>query len=78
MDQILQYLKKHGEKLDSDIAIARHIPLTRVRAFVTELTATGEVIVCHTTRYVEGRKVEGILCRISGYIPPASPGKKAT
>jgi hypothetical protein len=31
---------------------------------------------CQSTRFVEGRKIEGLLCRIAGYIPPAAPGRK--
>jgi hypothetical protein len=41
-----------------------------------ELSAKGDVIMCSTTRYTNGKPVQGMLCRASGYIPPASPGRK--
>lgn len=77
MQDILQYLKDHGERLDADIAAGTGISLENVRQRLTELSAKGEVIMCRTTRYNEGKKVEGMLCRVAGYIPPASPGRKA-
>jgi len=40
------------------------------------LSARGEVMTCRSTRYLDGKKVEGLLCRIAGYIPPAAPGRK--
>jgi hypothetical protein len=27
--------------------------------------------------YIKGKKSEGMLCRIAGYIPAASPGRKS-
>ncbi|MFA5083637.1 MAG: hypothetical protein WC474_13880 [Hydrogenophilaceae bacterium] len=77
MQEILQYLKDHGERLDSEIAAGMGISLEKVCLHLTELAAKGEVIMCRTTRYTEGnKKVEGMLCRVAGYIPPASPGRK--
>jgi hypothetical protein len=46
MNEILQYLKKNGQKLDM-------------------------------TRYDNEKILENISCRISGYIPPAAPGRKS-
>ena len=77
MQEILQYLKEHGERLDADIAAGTGISLENVCLYVTELAARGEVIVCRSTRYVDDKKIEGMLCRIAGYIPPASPGRKS-
>ena len=77
MQRILQYLKVHGDRLDSEIAAETGIPLRNVRLWVSELAARREVVMCHTTRFIEGEKVEGMLCRVAGYIPPASPGRKA-
>lgn len=76
MQTIHQYLKSRGEQLDSEIATATRIPLTDVRLHLSELSARGDVIVCRSTRYIKGRKSEGMLCRIAGYIPAASPGRK--
>ncbi len=31
---------------------------------------------CKVTRYTDGKPVELMLCRISGYVPPAAPRPK--
>lgn len=77
MDQILKYLKKHGERLDSEIATGAGLSLARTRQYLTELAAKGEVVAYHSTRFVEGQKIEGIRCRLAGITPKAAPGKKA-
>lgn len=77
MQQILNYLRTRGERLDAEIATDTGISLENVRQGVARLSAQGEVIVCQSTRFKDGRKTEGWLCRIAGYIPPASPGRKA-
>ncbi len=77
MQDILQYLKLNGERLDSEIATATGISLAKVRLSVSELSAKGDVIVCRSIRYKEGKPIEAILCRVSGYIPPAAPGRKS-
>ena len=77
MNEILQYLKKHGERLDTDIAGATGIPLAKVRAQLAELAAKCEVVVCHSIRFNTGKKVEVTIYRIAGYTPPASPGRKS-
>ena len=74
--EILQYLKKNGERLDTEIAVATGISLANVLLHLSELAAKGEVVACHSIRFEKGKKVEGISCRLTGYIPPASPGRK--
>lgn len=76
MQEILKYLKDRGEKLDSEIALATGLPLEAVRRHVSALSARGEVMTCQSIRYRDGKPVEGLLCRIAGYIPPAAPGRK--
>jgi hypothetical protein len=76
MQKIHQYLKGRGEQLDAEIAAATRIPLPDVRLYLSELSKRGDIIACHSTRFVEGKKIEGMLCRIAGYIPTASPGRK--
>jgi DNA-binding transcriptional ArsR family regulator len=76
LQEILKYLKDRGEKLDSEIAAAMDMPLDAVRRHVSALSARGEIMTCQSTRFVEGRKIEGMLCRIAGYVPPAAPGRK--
>mgnify|MGYP006274266885 CR=1 FL=1 len=48
-----------------------------VRQSVAGLAATGAVITCNLTRFENGKRTESWLCRVSGYIPPAAPGRKA-
>jgi DNA-binding IclR family transcriptional regulator len=76
LQEILKYLKDRGEQLDSEIAAATGMPLESVRRHVSALSARGEVMTCQSTRFSDGKKVEGLLCRIAGYIPPAAPGRK--
>jgi predicted ArsR family transcriptional regulator len=73
---ILQYLKKHGQQLDSEIAAATGIPLAKVRFSLADLSARGEISRCNVTRFNDGKPTEGLLCRIAGFIPPPAPGRK--
>ncbi len=77
MIEILQCLKKHGQRLDSEIAKETGMPLATVRQGVAGLAASGAIITCSLTRFENGKRIEGWLCRVSGYIPPAAPGRKA-
>ena len=76
MHDILKYLKDRGERLDSEIATDTGISLENVRRHVAGLSARGEVIMCQSIRFNNGKKSEGLLCRVAGYIPPSSPGRK--
>lgn len=77
-DKILQYLKNNpGERLDTVIAAATHIPLVKLRPYLSELAAINEIVSCHSIKFVNGIKTEGTSCRIAGYSPPASPGRKS-
>ncbi|MDP2794278.1 MAG: winged helix-turn-helix domain-containing protein [Sulfurisoma sp.] len=73
---ILKHLKKHGQLLDSEIATAMGISLPNVLASLSNLSDRGEISKCSVTRFNDGKPVQSTLCRISGYIPPASPGRK--
>ena len=73
---VLDYLKKHGQLLDTEIAAATGIPLVQVRDSLSDLSAKGEISRCSVTRYNDGKATEGFLCRVSGYFPPAAPGRK--
>ena len=77
MKEILQYLKVNGERLDTEIAEATGISLAKVRLHLAELVAKGEIMACHSTKFDKGKKVEGISCRLAGFIPPAAPGRKS-
>ena len=81
MQAILQYLKLNGERLDSEIA-ATGLSLAKVRVGVSELSARGDLIACRSLRFdsiqfKDGKSIDAILCRMSGYIPLAAPGRKA-
>ena len=77
MQAILDYLKQSGERLDSEIAAATGLSLAKVRSGVTDLQAKGAVMVCRSIRYKDGKEIDGLACRIAGYIPPAAPGRKS-
>jgi hypothetical protein len=77
MKEILQYLKTHGERLDTEIAEALGISLANVRLQLSELAAKGEIMACLSIRFDKGKQIEGIKCRIAGFIPPAAPGRKS-
>lgn len=76
-NQILEYLNGQGERLDTEIAFAVGISIAQARSYLSELTEKGEVMSCHTIRFVKGKKIEGISCRISGFIPKTTPGRKS-
>ena len=77
MSEILQFLKLKGEGLDSEIAAATGLSLAMVRGRVSQLSARGDVVVCRLTRYQNGTPTHALLCRMSGYIPAAAPGRKS-
>lgn len=77
MKEILQYLKTHGERLDAEIAEAVGVSLAKVRVHLLELTASGEVMSYQSTKFMNGKKIEGIRCRLAGFIPPTAPGRKS-
>jgi DNA-binding IclR family transcriptional regulator len=77
MNEILQYLKVNGERLDSEIAEATGLSLAKVRVQLADLAAKGEIMACHSTKFEKGKKIEGISCRLAGFIPPAAPGRKS-
>jgi DNA-binding Lrp family transcriptional regulator len=77
MKEILQYLKTHGEQPDTEIAKAVGLSVANVRKHLVELAAKGEIMSYHSTKFENGKKIEGIRCRLAGFIPPAAPGRKS-
>jgi predicted ArsR family transcriptional regulator len=75
--EILQCLKKYGQRLDLEIAKEMGVPLATVRRQLVGLAATREVVMCNLTRYEDGRRIDAWQCRVSGYAPPPAPGRKA-
>jgi len=76
MTETLQCLKKHGQRLDLEIARETRMPLATVRQHLTALADRREAIVCKTIQFENGRQVEAWQGRVSGYIPQAAPGRK--
>lgn len=75
---ILELMKEHGQLLDSEISEYTKIPLKQVREVITELSAHGDISRCSITTFKDGNPVEGIQCRILGYVPPTARGRKRT
>ncbi|CAH1905015.1 hypothetical protein NTGHW29_430012 [Candidatus Nitrotoga sp. HW29] len=48
MNEIVPYLKSHGERPNTEIAEAAGISLTKVRLLLSELAAKNEVMACHS------------------------------
>jgi len=74
--EILQCLKKYGQRLDLEIAKEIGVPLATVRERLVGLVAERAVIMCDLTRFENGKRIDAWQCRVSGYIPPAGPGRK--
>lgn len=77
MVDVLDCLRKHGQRLDLEIAKETGVPLEAVRETLNGLAATGAVILCTLTRFERGKRIDAWQCRISGYVPPLAPGRKA-
>ena len=77
MIEILNCLKKYGQRLDLEIAKEMGLPLALVRQRLASLAATGAVITCSLTRFENGKQIDAWQCRVSGYVPPLAPGRKA-
>ena len=76
-DQVLNHLKKHGQLLDLEIASATGIALPQVRKALADLMARKEISQCSVTHFKGNKRIDGFQCRISGYVPPVAPGRKA-
>jgi predicted ArsR family transcriptional regulator len=74
--EVLNCLKKHGQRLDSEIAKETGVPLAMVREQLTGLAASGAIIMCNLTRFERGKRLDAWQCRLSGYIPPRAPGRQ--
>ena len=77
MTDVLQCLTKYGQRLDLEIAAELGVPLATVRERLAGLAATGAIITCSLTRFDHGKRIDAWQCRVSGYVPPLAPGRKA-
>ena len=76
MIELLHCLKKHGQRLDWEIAQETGVSIVDVHRNFAALSATGEVIACKLTRFENGKPIDALMYRASGYFPPAAPGRK--
>lgn len=76
MTETLQCLKKHGQRLDLEIAKEMRVPLAIVRQHLTALVERREAIVCKTIQFDKGVQFEAWQGRVSGFVPPPTPGRK--
>jgi hypothetical protein len=74
---LLTCLRRHGQCLDSALAEEIGVPVPEVRSRFASLLASGEVIACKLTRFDQGKPVDAVMYRASGYFPPAAPGRKS-
>lgn len=77
MIEILKCLKKHGERLDAEIAEETGMSLAVVREGAADLAASGALIACSVSRFDAGKRTDAWLYRASGFIPRAAPGRRA-
>jgi hypothetical protein len=77
VSETLQFLKKHGQRLDFEVAKEMGVSLSTVRERVAALIDSGQAIVCTVTRFDNGKRIDAWQCRVAGYTPPAAPGRKA-
>ena len=76
MTETLQCLKKHGQRLDLEIAKELRMSVASVRQHLTALADSREAIVCKTIQFENGKPFEAWQGRLSGYVPPPTPGRK--
>ena len=76
MSEVLDCLKKHGQRLDLEISKETGVSLEAVRERLVALASSGAVIMCKLTRFERGARIDAWQCRVSGYVPPLAPGRK--
>jgi predicted ArsR family transcriptional regulator len=74
--ETLQCLKRHGQRLDMEIAKETRMSLATVRQHLTALVESREAIVCKTIQFDKGVQFEAWQGRVSGFVPPPTPGRK--
>jgi len=77
MADVLDCLRKYGQRLDLEIAKEMGLPLATVRTRLEALAAAGAVITCTLIRFDKGKRIDAWQCRVAGYVPPRAPGPKA-
>lgn len=76
IDDLFDYVKRHGQVVDSQIAKELGLSLEEVRALVHELQTRNKLYTCDIINFENGVEVKGLLCRVSCFMPKGSPGRK--
>ena len=76
--EIIECLKKYGQRLDTEIAEETGIAIASVRERLAVMASSGAVIACKVTRFEQGKPINSCLYRVAGYSPPRSAGRKPT
>lgn len=76
MNAVLECLRKHGQRLDHEIASETGLPLADVHVSLETLVKAGSVMTCKLTRFERGHRIESLQCRFAGYFPPRAKGRK--
>ena len=66
---IFEHIRQQGQVRDADIAAALGLGIARVRNAIDGLAARGRIFCCRVTRFDNGKRIDEVLCRVSGYIP---------
>ncbi len=73
---ISEHLKRYGQQLETAIATAMGLPLDEVQSSLSKMSMRGEVSRCSVTRFIDGNRIDDVIYRPLGYIPPKIPGRK--
>ena len=75
-ETIVAFLRANAEQLDVDMAEALNIPLAELRQEVAALSSPRYVCYWRVIRFIDGRKIKGISCRLSCDPPTPARGRK--
>ena len=76
IDDLFDYVKRHGQIVDRQIAKELGLSLDEVRSLVHQLQVKNKLYTCDIINFEDGVEVKGLLCRVSCFSPKASPGRK--
>ena len=76
IDDLFDCVKKHGQIIDRQLAKELGLSLEEVRALVYQLQASNKLYTCDIITFEDDVELKGLLCRVSCFMPKASPGRK--
>ena len=76
IDDLFDCVKRHGQIIDRQLAKELGLTLDEVKVMVDQLQASNKLYTCDVINFEDGAEVKGLLCRLSGFIPKGSPGRK--